>query len=153
MRKRKLYVGCALQFAPPTFVAAIQDLKIELKKHFNVLEFLFPHPGTDEDVYVLDIRQHVAKCDLMLAIADYPSTGLGYEMAVAIEKYGKPVLCLASINSRPSRLIMGINRPSYEFNRYNILGDVLNLLLDFESRKLRVRKPERKRIRNKNPQA
>ena len=139
MRKRKLYVGCALQFAPPEFVSSISALRSKLKEHFDVLEFKFPHPGSDRDVYMLDIKEHVASCDLMLAICDHPSTGLGYEMATAIEKHDKHVLCLAHMSAGPSRLILGITSRRYEFNRYSSLSEVTKLLLNFEERRF-VRK-------------
>lgn len=139
-RKRKLYVGCALQFAPPEFVTAIRVLREELKEHFQVLEFKFPHPGSNRDVYTLDIKKHIVKCDLMLAICDHPSTGLGYEMATAIEKHNKYVLCLAHTKAGPSRLILGITSRRYEFNRYDSIFEIKQLLLNFEERRLRERK-------------
>lgn len=137
MKKRKLYVGCALKFAPQKFVAAITSLRSELKEHFDVLEFKFPHPGSDRDVYILDIKKHVARCDLMLAICDHPSTGLGYEMATAVEKHNKHVLCLAHTRAGPSRLILGITRRRYKFLRYSSISEIKRLLLDFEKRRFK----------------
>jgi len=132
MPKRRLYVGCALQSAGEEYVLKIRALREELKKHFLVLEFLYPHPGTDQDVYQLDIQDHVTNCDLMLAIGDLPSTGLGYELATAIEALCKPVLILSKKGQKLSRLIKGIVRSNIRILEYSDLSEVKGFLLDFE---------------------
>lgn len=132
MPLRRLYVGCALQSAGDEFVLKIRALREELKEHFFVLEFLYPHPGTDQDVYQLDIQDHVANCDLMLAIGDLPSTGLGYELGSAIEAHCKPVLILHKRGERLSRLIKGIVRSNVRILEYSDLSEVKSLLLAFE---------------------
>ena len=37
----------------------------------------------------------MAKCDVFIAISDFPAIGLGYELGVAVEKLQKPTLALA----------------------------------------------------------
>lgn len=132
MPRHRLYVGCALQSAGDEYVLKIRALREELKEHFFVLEFLYPHPGTDQDVYRLDIQDHVANCDLMLAIGDLPSTGLGYELATAIEAHCRPVLILHKKGERLSRLIKGIVRSNVRILEYGDLSEAMSLLLAFE---------------------
>lgn len=141
MPKRKLYVGCALQSSSEWYVEQIRGIREELAEHFEVLKFLFPHPGTDRDVYKLDIQNHVAGCDLMAAFLDFPSTGLGYEMATAIEVRDKPVLALVYKDSTPSRLIAGITHPDFKLVKYSNFDEVLALILAFEQEIFVDKKP------------
>jgi hypothetical protein len=67
----------------------------------------------------------------MIAVCDYASNGLGYEMATMIEKHGKPVLAVAHKNAVVSRLILGIDSSCFEFVRYDNLDEVYCLLEDF----------------------
>ena len=67
--------------------------------------------ATDEDIYRNDIVHCVASADVIIAELSYASTGLGYEIATAIELYNKPVIGLVSIDRpAPSRLITGITK-------------------------------------------
>ncbi len=141
----KLYVGCALTEAPPEFRDEVAELKALLKAQknasgtpsFEVLEFLGLVEGTPEDVYRTDILEGIGSCDLMLAVCDYPSIGLGYEIAVMVEKrsIGKrmppPVLAVAKEGKRVTRLMLGIyaRYPHFTFEYYgNMLDDVPRLL-------------------------
>ncbi len=141
MPKRKLYVGCALQGASEWYVERVKETRELLDKHFEVLKFLYPHPGTDQDVYKLDIHNHVAGCDLMVAFLDFPSLGLGYEMSTAIELRGKPVLGLASKDNNPSRLIAGITHPDFKLVKYSNFDEVVDLVLAFEREIFVEKKP------------
>lgn len=140
--KKKLYVGCALQGAPVDYTEKVKGVREGLKEHFNVLEFLFPHPGTDQDVYALDILRHVDDCDFMLAIADFPSTGLGWEMGAMVEKHKKPLIICAEEKSLVSRLVLGADvRPYVRIERYSSLDEVVNLTLAFEKSVVEAQKP------------
>ena len=113
MKKLKIYVGCALKFAPEEFKQEIELFKQELKERLNceILEFLVDDTATDEDIYRNDIVHCVASADVIIAELSYASTGLGYEIATAIELYNKPVIGLVSIDRpAPSRLITGITK-------------------------------------------
>ena len=126
-QKYKVYIGCSLTYATPEFRQAVEDLKDTLRNFCQVLDFMsiekIPR-RTPEDIYVHDIRWCVEKADLMVAICDQPSTGLGYEMATQIEMRGKPVLAVAQTDSLVSDLILGINKTCFEFRRYKNLAEV-----------------------------
>ena len=70
----------------------------------------------------------MAQCDLFVAICDHPSIGLGYELGTAIEQFAKPVLALAHQDAHITRLVLGIDAPSFSFQRYNSLTEVPYLI-------------------------
>ncbi len=138
-KMKKLYIGCALINLPSdkrdVLLRNISDLKIKLANSFEVLEFLWvkvsdPSKTTPKDVYETDIINCVGNADCMLAICDYPSLGLGYEMATAIEKHGIPVLAVAHKDSFVSKLIIGINHKDFEFYLYDSFDDVYNKVIN-----------------------
>ena len=130
--KKKLYIGCSLTLLPPDkkkeFLQMVSDVKQGLRAHFDVVEFL----GVDDaataspsEVYNYDIKNCVMKADCMLAVCDFPSIGLGYEMATAMEKRGIPVLAVAHKDSSVSRLIRGIDHKNFHFFFYNSVDEVI----------------------------
>lgn len=131
--KKKLYIGCALTHLPPerkdVFLKMIQELREKLKDNFNIMEFLGitgPSTAQPELVYDHDIKNSVMKADCMLAICDFASLGLGYELATAVEKCGIPVLAMAHKDSHVSNLIRGISHPKYNFSHYGSVEDIIN---------------------------
>ncbi len=131
--KKKLYIGCALTNLPldkkVEFLRTIREVKNSLSEFFEVMEFL----GVDDasqasppEVYNFDIKECVMKADCMLAICDFPSLGLGYEIATAVEKRGIPVLAMAHKDSEVTRLIRGITHPDFAFERYNSTEEIIN---------------------------
>ncbi|MDQ2933318.1 MAG: hypothetical protein M3Q80_02965 [bacterium] len=126
--KKKLYVGCAINNLSPenkiTFLKQISDLKDELRTHFEVLDFVGLADGDAKHIYTHDIKNCVGNADCMLAICDHPSTGLGYEMATAIEHRNIPVFAVAHSDSSVSRLIIGIDSPKYHFERYENFSEI-----------------------------
>lgn len=133
--KKKLYIGCALSNLPPDkkhdFLNMIIEIKKELFKSFEVLEFLGiddlsgSEPFSSKEIYDWDIKNCVMKMDCMLAICDYPSLGLGYEMAIAVEKRGIPVLAVAHKDSNVTRLIRGIDHPNFHFVYYDSVDEII----------------------------
>ena len=127
---KKLYVGCAISGLPQAekekFLGMITELKDTLRGHFEVLDFLTATNtnGTPTEIYIRDIVECVEHADYMLAICDYPSTGLGYEMATAIEKRGIPVLAMAHRTSNVSKLIIGITAKNFHFIQYDSIDEV-----------------------------
>lgn len=130
--KKKLYIGCALTNLPldkkGEFLSIIRQVKNTLNEFFEVIEFL----GVDDaskasplEVYNFDIKECVMKADCMLAICDYPSLGLGYEIATAVEKRGIPVLAIAHRDSEVTRLIRGIDHPGFSFKTYNSIEEII----------------------------
>ncbi|MDE1924710.1 MAG: hypothetical protein KGH79_00830 [Patescibacteria group bacterium] len=128
---KKLYVGCSLTQAPEDFKQRVEDLKNLLRKDFEILDFIGVIAGTPADVYLWDIHECVAKCDVFIAICDYPAIGLGYELGVAVEQLKKPTLALAHKDAKISRLLLGIELPYYKFARYENMGEIPKILADF----------------------
>jgi hypothetical protein len=129
---KKVYVGCALTTLPnerrEEFLKMIDDLKSELRKNYEVLEFIGiadPLKETPLQVYRYDVHECVLKADYMIAICDYPALGLGYEIATAVEKQGIPVVAVAHKNISITRLIRGIDHPKFAFYQYETLGDIV----------------------------
>lgn len=133
-KMKKLYIGCALTNLPAEkrkeFLQLIEDLNTRLKDHFEISEFL----GVDDlgtqnafspkEIYEHAIIKSVMNADCMLAVCDYPSLGLGYEIATAVEKLGIPVLAVAREDSLVTRLVLGVQSPNFKFYRYKNLEDI-----------------------------
>lgn len=131
---KKLYIGCAINNLPlaekEKFPAKIENIKSVLRNYFEVLDFLGTAAGSPRDIYQQDIVECVEKADCMLAICDHPSTGLGYEMAMCIEKRGIPVVAMAHHDSSVSRLIIGIPSEKYHFIRYDSVEEIPEQFLE-----------------------
>jgi hypothetical protein len=112
---KTLYVGCALRGAPVEFVTGVEALKKELEHHFEVLHFVGLHAGVSaQEIYETDIAL-AAKADLMLALVDVPSTGLGMEVARRHE-LGKPTVIAYHRNTHPSAMVLGIAEVAPHFS-------------------------------------
>ena len=118
--KKNLYIGCGLTLAPQEFKDRVEELKTALGQDWHVMEFLGLVDGTSADVYQRDIVDNVGGCDAFVAIADEPSIGLGYELAVAAEVHGIPVLATAHVDSKVTRLLLGAAEvlPNVTFTPY-----------------------------------
>jgi hypothetical protein len=127
MKKRKLYVACALTHAPKEFVEGIKRLKAKLSENFEVLDFLGTEGTKPKEIYHWDIGGCVYKSEAVVAICDYPSLGLGYEMATMLEKREMLVMAFAHWDSLVSKLIIGIDKPPYSFCRYGTHEDMSTL--------------------------
>ncbi|HEV7702624.1 MAG TPA: hypothetical protein VGO63_04255 [Candidatus Paceibacterota bacterium] len=138
--KKKLYIGCAItnlsEEKREAFFDMISDIKNKLKDHFEIMEFLgVDDLATDKPFSPLEIYEHgITKCvmeaDCMLAMCDYPSLGLGYEIGTAVEKRGIPVLAMAREGSLITRLILGVNHKSFIFAYYNSADDIVQKTLE-----------------------
>ena len=131
-----LYVGCALTQAPEDFKKDVENIKGVLReREYDILEFVGDRPAAPEEVYRWDIEQCVVKCSAMLSIMDYPSHGLGWEMATA-GNLGKPTLAVARVGRVVSRLILGAAEviSSFEFENYECLQDIPDQLDAFLDR-------------------
>lgn len=134
---KKLYIGCALTNLPlekkEVFLKMISEVKKELSKHFEVMEFLGITDASmaePKKVYDFDIKNNVMNADFLLAICDYPSLGLGYEIATAVEKRGIPVLAIAHTDSIVTNLIRGVDHKNFNFARYNSGEDIIKKTLE-----------------------
>lgn len=85
--------------------------------------------GSPADVFNWDIGHCVKDCDALIAICDYPSIGLGYELSEAA-RLKKPILALAHNDSRVTRLVHGASDvvPNFRFEHYDNLKLTLPLI-------------------------
>ena len=125
-----LYVGCALTHATEEFKQSVAELKEKLKKVAYVLEFVGLENGTARDVYHHDINDCVRGCDLFVAICDQASIGLGHELAVQVEDRKMPTLGVAQVDSKITRLVLGIDQPNFEFVRYRDFEHLYEIIVD-----------------------
>jgi hypothetical protein len=134
MKKKVVYVGCALTQVSEEFREEFSKKVEELKKKLESICIVLKFKGLSDgnipyDVYVHDINKCVRKCDLLVAICDYPSIGLGYEMATQGESRKKPTLAVAHRSAKISKLILDPRTPGYEFKRYdNLVEDVYRMV-------------------------
>ena len=127
---KTIYVGCSLTHAPEEFKASVEGFKTALRNEggYEVLEFIGLVGGTAEDVYRWDVEKCVGTCSLFIAICDYPSIGLGYELATAVEKRGVQTLAVAHRDAKVTRLVLGITHPRFQFRRYDELSELVPLV-------------------------
>jgi hypothetical protein len=131
--KVQLYVGCALTDAPEEFKQGVENFKHGLRAEgYEVFDFVGLVNGTALDVYKWDIKHCVKNCQALIAICDYPSIGLGYEMNEAIN-LKKPVLALAQNDSKVTRLVLGAAEAeaNLRFERYDKLPSIINTVNDW----------------------
>lgn len=117
----KLYVGCGLTDAPESFVQSVDAFKASLRGlGHEVFDFVGLVGGTAADVYNWDIGHCVKNCDAFIAICDYPSTGMGWELSVATNRK-IPVLALAHEKTKVTRLVTGAAsvEPNVTFQTYS----------------------------------
>lgn len=126
-----VYVACSLTHASPEFIAEVELFKKELGTICNILRFLGLGGHAPYDIYKQDIQECVRKSDLVVAICDYPSIGLGYEMGTQIEGRRMPCLAIAHKKSLVSALIHDMRQPGVEFKRYDSLQkDGIKLVIE-----------------------
>ena len=130
----KLYVGCSLTKAPQEFIQRVEDIKTALRTNHEVMDFVGLVNGADNDVYRGDIHKNIADCEAFIAICDLPAIGLGYELGVAVEKLQKPVLAVAHIDAKVSRLVKGIDQSNFEFKRYTDTAELIEIIEAFLKR-------------------
>ncbi len=117
--------GCALRGAPPEFVDSVVALKRDLERDFSVLHFVGMSPdAAARTVYETDITM-AAEADLMLAIADVPSTGLGMELAKRAE-LGRATIVAHREGADISRMVLGLIEvtPTFSTFVYRDLSEV-----------------------------
>ncbi len=128
---KKIYIACALTYAPEDFIEQVNKLKDNLRKEYEVLNFIGLKNGTAKDVYEHDIKC-VLMSDIVVAICDYPAIGLGYELSLALEKYSKPTLALVHKDIKLSRLVEGINHPMFTLKKYDSADEISGFIKEKE---------------------
>ncbi len=103
---QSLYLGCSLIDAPQTFLDEMEALKVRLREQYDFLEFV----GLDNSVSAADVYAHdierAGSADLMLAICDRPSSGMGMEIQHRIE-LGKETILAYQQGTNVSRMLLG----------------------------------------------
>lgn len=130
-----LYVGCALTQAPDWFKEGVEGVKLGLRERgYKILDFVGSRPAETAEVFQWDINC-VQSCDAMLAIADYPSIGLGWELGTATG-LGKPTLAVAEAGRKITRFALGAAEvlPNFELERYSHLQEIPDRLDQFLGR-------------------
>ncbi len=131
----RIYVGCALNGAPPKFRKKVEKFKARIaRRHpeWKILKFLGLGKAEKGSVYRHDI-DCVKSCDLMVAICDHISTGLGIEIGVAVEgEIKKPVLFVTHRDWKGTRMVTDIpfhypHRAA--FQQYDGLNDVEQFII------------------------
>ncbi len=133
-----LYVGCGLTQAPEDFKQEVEAFKDALREDYIVFDFIGLVEGTAEDVYRWDIEHCTAKSDLFVAVCDYPSIGLGYELSARVRDFKKPALAVAAEASLITRVVLGVPHPNYTFRRYGSLLVDVPIMIEEELTKLKV---------------
>lgn len=134
-----IYVGMALTDAPEEFRTVFHDeLKSKLREipNVEVLDFYWisnsPTGGDDIEVYNLD-EQHSQNADLLVAIVDHPSIGLGMEIMLR-HATGKPSLFFANKDKRVTRMLTGyLKKNQMNLHRYDNVDEILRVVKDFIS--------------------
>lgn len=70
----------------------------------------------------------IHQCDIFLAECSYPSTGLGYEIALAIQE-NKKIILIAHQDAKVTRMILGIPPEKATFLRYQELTEIQNFIM------------------------
>jgi nucleoside 2-deoxyribosyltransferase len=132
--KKKLYFSCALTGLPREYRERMEDLREQFKEEYEVLGFCTADTPP-ETIYYHDIRQCVASCDIVLAVCDERSTGLGWEMGTAVEKHGKAVLAVAHKDSTVTGLVIGAeaHNPLFRLRRFENFSEIPVLLREFDA--------------------
>jgi 2'-deoxynucleoside 5'-phosphate N-hydrolase len=81
------------------------------------------------DVYHRDVNW-VLGCNALIAEVSTPSHGVGYEIALALER-SKPVLCCYQHGRRVSKMITGNDMPTLQVVVYHSLDDLLPAIHQF----------------------
>jgi len=99
---------------------------------FNEHEFFLPHAPENIDVRTKDI---VAKYDLMLSEASFPSTGQGIEIGLAAAA-GVPIACLYREGTKPSSSLHFYCEDLVSYSDIADLTQKIILLVEKRSRSL-----------------
>ncbi len=137
-KKIRVYIGCGLTHAPQLYKDEITSFKNELRKFpwIEVLDFLGPKRERESKkshakrVYEKDIKDCVEQCDVMIGELSLPSLGLGYELAVIVEKLRLRTIMCAKRGAKVSNLPYGAafykENPHASFRWYS--KSILSLL-------------------------
>ncbi len=127
---KTIYVGMALTDAPKEFRNRFQtELKNQLRSlpEIEVLDFVGLENGSEVDVYEYD-RACTESCDLMVAICDYSSLGLGMELVFRYHT-GKPLVLFAHKDEYVSRMVTGFTqKENIPYHHFDTVADIIEVV-------------------------
>jgi hypothetical protein len=131
---KTVYIGCALQTASPELVQFVHQLTHELEMvGFEILTFVGTNPSIPaKEVYERD-SDCVARADIMVAICDLPSTGLGMEIMQRIQLGAQTIICYKSTVGI-SRMVLGaseVYKNTLHTIAYEDVSDIVNEVTRF----------------------
>ena len=135
----KVYVACAITHVPSEQKSAFALLLKEVKKELNergytVIDFLSAVKENPEakEVYNYDI-ECLKSADCLLALGDYPGTGLGYEIGYTTEFRKIPTMVGVSDPNNISKLLKGVSQDNYKFAVFSKADDLVETFINFVS--------------------
>ena len=126
-----IYFAMALTHAPTDFVKMCggELRKIMRKFGYRTLDFVGLADGTAEDVYLRDMHA-VCEADLLVAICDYPSLGLGMEVMARIHAKKPLVLCWRR-GTKITRMLIGASViENIRICQYDTIDDIARVVRD-----------------------
>lgn len=140
-----VYVACALTHVPAdkkeSFTSLLNETKQELKNFgFTVLDFLsaIKKDPQEREVYEFDIAC-LQKADCVLALGDYPGTGLGYELSYTTELRKIPTFVGVTDPNNISKLLRGVSHTHYKLSVFNtpqeLVSEFASFVQEFYSKK------------------
>ncbi len=136
----KVYFSCSLTGGRSDaliYAAIVDDL---LARGHDVLTAHLARPDVMDledgleagEIYRRDV-QWIKEADVLIAEVSTPSHGVGYEIALALAEH-KPVLCLHRQGVRVSKMITGIDEPTFALGVYSDETGALDVVRRFLSR-------------------
>ncbi len=105
----RIYVGNALTNVSQEYLEFINIIKKELNNIDSIQILDYKGTGeTPEEIARHDLEQ-IKDCDILLAIRDFPSEGLGIEIAEC-SKINKFIILANHVLSKPSKFALGLCR-------------------------------------------
>lgn len=132
MYYRIVYVAGALTNATQAYKRNVQHFKELLRERTNsiVLRWVGEDAEIDPEFFSRDLG-NVNMCDVLIALVDQPSIGIGIELSHAISMR-KLVLCLHHTNSPVSRMVRAAVAAKHaELSAYVDLQDAADIAADF----------------------
>ena len=133
--RKSLYVGCALQSVPDSFLNMVEELKRQATEHWEIFSFVGTDPTvTAQTVYETDIAM-ATQADVMLAICDHPSTGLGIELATRTELQ-LPTIITHHADNQISRMVLGmasVANDTVHYQTYDVPEDLVQVLNTYQT--------------------
>lgn len=133
MKTKTIYLAMALTHASEDFKHNFNiTLRSQLKKaNHMVLDFVGLYNAHADNVYLSDLNC-VREADLMIAICDEPSIGLGMEIMERIT-IKKPLLLCWKRGSKITRMVIGaVIVEKCFYCQYNSIDDIIRVVNEYK---------------------